>query len=730
MGSFGRELLERHLAGQPIVVPDVARQHRAAEAQSFADIQVGAYVGVPLVKGGRLAAGLTVHAPGPRDWTPAEVSMTEDTAERTWAAVERARAEAALRQNEVRLHLAMEATDLAIYEWDLVSDHLTANERFKEMVGIGEGKPLLGAQILEHVVHPDDRPRIDPDLARAMDGTSDGRFAFEHRLSRTGPLGEPWVLSHGQVTFAGPEHDRRPARVFGTLQSITARKAAEDALREQEERQAFLLRLSDALRPLADPAKVQAAATTLLREQLDAGWCYYVEWNEAGTVARVLRDAAREGLPSLAGEHDVSDVPEFLDLLRTGETLNAPDYARFELLSPRVRGRYADLGFRSMLGVPLVKGRQLVATLLLGDTVIRPWSDIAVALARETAERTWAAVERARAEAALRERDERNAFLVRFSDAVRGLSDPASIEEAACRLLAERLGTERTLWAVVDRVAQAYVTERVIEDGRRVEEPPPWPINPADPFAAEHLDGRSVAYEDAATDPRVPEATRAALSARGMAAGIAVPVFTEGTLHAVLSTSQRAAPRRWRPEEVAFAEALAGRAWAEVERARAEQALRGSEERLRAIVETATDYASLTTDVEGRIETWSQGAEKVLGWSAEEVVGQLIDITFTLEDRAAGAPRQERQRARETGHASDVRWHQRRDGTRVFIEGTARPLLALDGTVAGFVKVGQDVTDRREAEVITALVCVCQIALEALRRRARRHDINQTIFMA
>src|SRR3712207_6847809 len=50
---------------------------------------------------------------------------------------------------------------------------------------------------------------------------------------------------------------------------------AEEALRESEERQAFLLMLSDALRPLADPREIQAAATKLLRERFDAGWCYY-----------------------------------------------------------------------------------------------------------------------------------------------------------------------------------------------------------------------------------------------------------------------------------------------------------------------------------------------------------------------------------------------------------------------------------------------------------------------
>ena len=93
--------------------------------------------------------------------------------------------------------------------------------------------------------------------------------------------------------------------------------------------------------------------------------------------------------------------------------------------------------------------------------------------------------------------------------------------------------------------------------------------------------------------------------------------------------------------------AAAERVWAAAGRARAETALRESEERYRAIVESARDYAIFTTDTEGRIETWPPGAEQVFGWTAEEAVGRPLDITFTPEDVARGAPDEERRLARE-----------------------------------------------------------------------------------
>ncbi|MDO5370872.1 PAS domain S-box protein [Paracoccus sp. (in: a-proteobacteria)] len=91
-------------------------------------------------------------------------------------------------------------------------------------------------------------------------------------------------------------------------------------------------------------------------------------------------------------------------------------------------------------------------------------------------------------------------------------------------------------------------------------------------------------------------------------------------------------------------------------RREAKERLRRSEERYRAIVETASDYAIFTTDPAGRVETWSPGGEQVFGWSAEEMVDRPMDIAFTPEGRDSGQP------ALEEGQAPDVRWHLRKKG--------------------------------------------------------------------
>lgn len=143
---------------------------------------------------------------------------------------------------------------------------------------------------------------------------------------------------------------------------------------------------------------------------------------------------------------------------------------------------------------------------------------------------------------------------------------------------------------------------------------------------------------------------------------------------------------------------VADRTWVAVERARAELALRHSEERHRIIVESARDYAIITCDAEGRITSWSPGAEAAFGWSTPEAFMQPFAMTFLPEDRASGEPEKELLLAREQGGAPDVRWHARKDGTRIFIDGTTRALKTPNGELQGFLKIGQDVTARRGIE--------------------------------
>jgi PAS domain S-box-containing protein len=131
---------------------------------------------------------------------------------------------------------------------------------------------------------------------------------------------------------------------------------------------------------------------------------------------------------------------------------------------------------------------------------------------------------------------------------------------------------------------------------------------------------------------------------------------------------------------------------------RAERGLQASEERLRLLIEGARDFAILMLDPTGCIMSWNTGAERVLGFSEEEAVGQPFAILFTPEDRDASAPERELVEASRVGRAFDERWHVRKDGSRLWGSGVTTALRESDGTLQGFVKVLRDETARRQAQ--------------------------------
>lgn len=134
------------------------------------------------------------------------------------------------------------------------------------------------------------------------------------------------------------------------------------------------------------------------------------------------------------------------------------------------------------------------------------------------------------------------------------------------------------------------------------------------------------------------------------------------------------------------------------ERKQAVEALRQSEERLRMIMESATEFAIFTTDVDRRVDTWNTGAEGLFGYGENEILGQLADVLFTPEDRAKGAPELEATLARDEGRALNERWHVRKDGSLFFGSGSVMPRRDKSGKLNGYVKIMRDLTERKQAE--------------------------------
>ncbi|MGH2349431.1 MAG: PAS domain-containing protein, partial [bacterium] len=135
------------------------------------------------------------------------------------------------------------------------------------------------------------------------------------------------------------------------------------------------------------------------------------------------------------------------------------------------------------------------------------------------------------------------------------------------------------------------------------------------------------------------------------------------------------------------------------EQTRAEAALRESEERLRLMVAGVQDYAIYMVDPDGRVMSWNLGAERIKGYTAEEIIGAPITRFYTSEDIAWLKPERALESAAATGRFEDEGWRLRKDGSRFWASVLLTALRDQAGRLRGFVKVVRDVTARRDAEV-------------------------------
>jgi PAS domain S-box-containing protein len=266
----------------------------------------------------------------------------------------------------------------------------------------------------------------------------------------------------------------------------------------------------------------------------------------------------------------------------------------------------------------------------------------------------------------------------------------------ACRLVGEALGTRRAKILEIDHDSQTLLVRAGvgwspgIVGGLRLT----LVEHSSETFAINA--GRPVVSGDIGREDRfdVPPFMREA----GVVALVNVPIFLPASRPYGLLQADATERREFGEEDTEFLRTYSTILGPVIDRLHKVRTLHTTEERFRLIVENALDYAILVTDAEDRITDWLPGAEAVFGWTAAEAVGQHSNILFTPEDRVNNVDQDEVATARKEGMAPNRRWHLRKDGSLVFIDGTVTALRGDGGDIRSFLKIGQDVTERRRID--------------------------------
>ncbi len=381
------------------------------------------------------ASGLLVnHVPATPPQGPPEVSSLWEALKQS--AADRDRSDQAFRESEARLHLALDAAELGIWRWD-------AGKGTKEMHWDARCRTLFGLlpsaavtyETWANSIPREDRIKAEANVARALDPANPhDETLCEYRVRHPdGTL--RWLSSVGRAFFEGDPvapSGRRALFMAGAIRDVTEAHLAEAARRERERHDRYFLELDRRLREATSAREAINTACEALGQELDASFAGLGELQPDGehTFVESAWSAGELALPS--GRYRLADSgAKQIAALLAGDAVTVTDV----LTSPYTAGDdaakavYAAHGVRSSIGVALLRNGPR-AFLFVANSAPRVWTEAEAALARGTLDRAWHAIERARAEQAVRESEER----LRLSNEAAGIG-PFTIDvETGCVL--------------------------------------------------------------------------------------------------------------------------------------------------------------------------------------------------------------------------------------------------------------------------------------------------------
>jgi len=281
------------------------------------------------------------------------------------------------------------------------------NDAYVDLYGSRDQVPTLGVGV--PIARSEIWDLIGPDYEHVL--RSGKPVRHENRLV---PL-----LRHGRMenilwtySFNPVVDPTAPNDIGGVLIVAAKRQVTTDALRMSDDFQLFLSSLSEALRPLADAEAIRALSCRLLCDELQADWVVYGQIDVGGDLVDIDHGYVRNGRTLNAGVQPLSAFAWALPFYTAGKTVVVSDTGTSPQVPDADRAALAAMNMTALISAPLLKNGELVGALAVSQSAPRHWSGWQIRLVEETAGRIWEAIERARAETALRASEARLRILV------------------------------------------------------------------------------------------------------------------------------------------------------------------------------------------------------------------------------------------------------------------------------------------------------------------------------
>ncbi|MEG9502259.1 MAG: GAF domain-containing protein [Methylorubrum extorquens] len=598
-------------------------------------------------------------------------------------------AEAALRASEEKYRTLFQTMGQGFCELEFVRDeqgravdfrYIELNPAFERLVGLpaAEARGRTGREVV-------------PDLDLWWVETYD-------RIAATGL---PARLEHTDTPmgrwFEVSVYPQANDRLLILYDDVTERKVAETALRDREERQAFLLALSDAVRSLTDPEAIQSAACRLVGERLDVDRCYYATADEAAGIIRIAWDHVRGDAPSIAGEHRLADFEWSAEILRRGECHVLADTQAS--VPEASRPAFAALQIGACMGTPLIKNGSLVGALWVTHSTPRDWTDADLGLLREVAERIWSAVERGRAEADIRRK---NAVLEGINRIFREALTAPTEEELGRVCLAVAEDVTQSAFSFMgevdhenDRFDELSISDRgwqhlAMENSAFSKGVGPKGLKIHGLYGRVLRDGKSLIANDPGSHP---DRIGTPAGHPSLQAFLGVPLKRNGQTIGMIGLGNRAGG--YRSEDLEAAEALAPAILQALLSKRTADTLRESEERFRTLAELVPSLL-WNCDPEGKVIVVNQQWGAYTGQTQDEVQNGGWLATIPTDEReetkrifteafTTGRPVERQQRIR------------RRDGPFRWFLIRHAPARDAEGRITRWIGAATDIHDQHIA---------------------------------